>query len=97
MRVNFKRDWREDNSGHGFVVATDPTLSVFYGYHDLLGSLTRAAVEHLCLGYFDPQFEIYNAQCLHNGTMVVDAGLIFDRLILELIYTEPIESQADYA
>lgn len=79
------------------MVVTDSILLVFYGYHEVLGSLTCADVEHLCLWYIDPKLETYNAQYLHNGAMVVGTGLNFDRLSLEQVYTTPIEPQADYA
>ena len=70
LRANFERDWRDDNAGEGFKVATDPTLPEFYGFSDALGSLTRADVDHFGLGLTDPQIETYNAQCQRQGAVV---------------------------
>ena len=97
LRANFERDWRDDNEGAGFKVATDPTLPEFYGFSDALGSLTRADVDHFGLGLTDPQIETYNAQCQRQGAVVPGTGLIyFDRLTLEQIYAAPLEPRPGY-
>ena len=97
IRANFERDWRDDNAGKGFEVTTDSTLPEFYGYPDVLGSLTRADVDHFCLGHTDPEIENYNAESQRVGALIPGAGLIyFDQLMLEQIYTAPLEPCAGF-